>query len=160
MSDDREGEFLPYDPDAEAERKDTHVLDDEVLSNEEMLNYSQKIRKGLVSEMTRQGMPVDKDERSSLLQALRDMDQTSVNRLRLDVDKENNAGNRAAQEIVNRLYQANPYGLRARPGEERDDVPEPRLDDLPELEFTEGEKEVGLITETASDFLKRMEEDK
>lgn len=159
MSDTKEGEYLPYDPDAEEERGAEQEYDDEVLSNEEMLNFSQKIRKGLVSEMTRKGMPVDKDERTSLLQALRDMDQTSVNRLRLDVDKENNAGNRAAQEIVNRLYQANPYGLRARPGEERDTIPEPSLDELPDIEFTEGEKEVGLITETASDFLKRMEDE-
>jgi len=154
MSDDVEGEYLPYDGNAEEEQ------DDGVLSNEEMLNFSQKIRKELVSDMTRAGMPADKDERSTLLQALRDMDQTSVNRLRLDVDKENNAGNRAAQEIVNRLYQANPYGLRARPGEERDDIPEPDVGEIPEIEFSEGEKEVGLITETASDFLKRMEDEK
>lgn len=160
MSDDMEGEFLPYDPDTEEENGSARELDDEVLSNEEMLNFSQKIRKGLVSDMTRKGMPEDKDERSTLLQALRDMDQTSVNRLRLDVDKENNAGNRAAQEIVNRLYQVNPYGLRARPGEERDDIPEPEVGEIPEIEFSEGEKEVGLITETASDFLKRMDEEK
>lgn len=151
MSAELEGEYLPH------EDRNTEPVDED-LSNEGLMNFTQKIRKELVTDITRKGMPADKDERSTLLQALRDMDQTSVNRLRLDVDKENNNNNRAAQEIVNRLYQVNPYGLQAQPGHERAEIPEPNPDEIPQIEFDEGEKEIGLITETSSEFLKRMEE--
>lgn len=151
MNNELEGEYIPHE-DAE----DESVSDD--LSNEGLLNFTQKIRKELVSGMTTKGMPEDKDDRSTLLQALRDMDQTSVNRLRLDVDQENNESNRAAQEIVRRLYDVNPYGLRAKPGEERDELPIPPDSEIPEIEFDEGEKAIGLVTETADEFLKRMED--
>ena len=151
MSDAIDGEYIPNDGDHREE------VDDDVNS-ERLLDFTQRVRKELVSEITDGGIPSDKEERTMLLQALRDMDQTSVNRLRLDVDKESNESSRAAQEIVKRLYEINPYGLRVRPGNEVERVPEPNVEDLPEIEFDEGEKAIGLVTETSAEFLQRMEE--
>lgn len=147
-----EGEYLAHEDEEELEQEV-----DMDLSSENLLNYTQMVRKRLINSITRKGMPEDKDERMQLMQALRDMDQTSVNRLRLDVDKQSAENSRAAQEIIGQLYQVNPYGLRARPGEERDTVPEPDVSDLPELEFDDGEKHIGLVTESSADFMKRMD---
>ena len=151
MSDDAlDGEYIPNPGPEEAPN-------DEDLSAESLLKYSQRVRKDLVQEITRGGMPDDKGDRQVLLQALHDMDQTSVNRMKLDVDKENSANARQAQEIVDRLFGVNPYGLRARPGEERTELPAPPDDELPEVDIDEGEKEIGLQSETSKDFLERME---
>lgn len=147
-----EGEYLAHE--AEEEQEPEEEMD---LSSENLLNYTQMVRKRLVNSITKRGMPEDKDERMQLLQALRDMDQTSVNRLRLDVDKQSAENNRAAQDIISQLYRVNPYGLRARPGEERDSVPTPNVQDLPDIEFDAGEKHIGLVTETSIEFIKRMD---
>lgn len=147
-----EGEYLAQE-DQEIEEHE----DEMDLSSENLLNYTQMVRKRLINSMTKRGMPDDKDDRRVLLQALHDMDQTSVNRLRLDVDKQSADNNRAAQEIINQLYRVNPYGLEARPGEERDSIPEPNVTDLPAVEFDAGEKHIGLVTESSTDFMKRME---
>jgi hypothetical protein len=147
-----EGEYMAHEEEEEMEHED-----DMDLSSENLLNYTQMVRKRLINSITARGMPIDKDERMQLMQALRDMDQTSVNRLRLDVENKSADNNRAAQEIISQLYQVNPYGLRARPGEERDSYPEPEVKDLPDMEFDEGEKHIGLVTESSNDFIKRME---
>lgn len=152
MGEELEGEYLAH------EEEDVQEPEEEMdLSSENLLNYTQMVRKRLVNSITRRGMPEDKDERMQLLQALRDMDQTSVNRLRLDVDKQSAENNRAAQDIISQLYRVNPYGLRARPGEERDSAPTPNVSDLPEIEFDSGEKHIGLVTESSIDFIKRMD---
>ena len=74
----------------EGELIETEELPDDTeedLSSETLLTYTQRIRKSMVTGMTKDGMPVEKGEASLLLQTLHDMDQTSVNRLRLDVTK-------------------------------------------------------------------------
>lgn len=146
MSDQEPMETMP----AEAFDPDSEYLE----SPEKLLDYTQKVRKGLVNDLTRTGMPVDKDERHTLLQALRDMDGTTVNRLRLDVDRDVANNTREAQEIIKRLYQVNPQGLREQPVEgRRVDVPDA---DIPKLNFSDDEKHVGLITENSVEFMARM----
>lgn len=146
MSDQEPMETMP----AEAFDPDSEYLE----SPEKLLDYTQKVRKGLVNDLTRTGMPVDKDERHTLLQALRDMDGTTVNRLRLDVDRDVANNTREAQEIIKRLYQVNPQGLQEKPVEgRRVDVPDA---DIPKLDFSDDEKHVGLITENSVEFMARM----
>lgn len=147
----REGEYLPKRPPGD------HIEEDEDLSAEGLLRYSQGIRKNLVKDMTGKGMPEDKEERMQLLQALRDMDQTSVNRMKLDVDKEQAANGKAVQEIVERMFNVNPRGLAVAPGEEVDRLPEPNPQDIPDVDLEDGETEIGLRQESSKDFLERME---
>lgn len=111
-----EGEFIPNKPPGD------EIDSDEDLSAEGLLRYSQGVRKNLVKSMTTRGLPEDKADRQVLLQALHDMDQTSVNRLKLDVDRENTASGKAVQELVERLAQINPRGLSVTPGEEVDRI--------------------------------------
>lgn len=151
MSDAVEGEYIPNEPPGD-------IIDEsEDLSAEGLLKYSQGVRKNLVKDMTRDGIPQDKSDRQVLLQALHDMDQTSVNRLKLDVDKENAANGRLAQDLVEKLFNHNPRGLAVSPGHETDHIPAPKDDEIPDVELEEGETEIGLRQETSQDFLKRME---
>lgn len=151
MSDAVEGEYIPNEPPGD-------IIDEsEDLSAEGLLKYSQGVRKNLVKDMTRDGIPQDKSDRQVLLQALHDMDQTSVNRLKLDVDKENAANGRLAQDLVEKLFNHNPRGLAVNPGHETDRIPAPKDDEIPDVELEEGETEIGLRQETSQDFLKRME---
>lgn len=154
MSDDAyEGDYLPGEPEVPGDLID----ENEDLSAEGLLRYSQGIRKNFVKGITKAGMPADKDERMHLLQALRDMDQTSVNRMKLDVDKENAANGKTVQDIVERLFNTNPRGLAAAPGYEVDRFPEPNVSDIPEVDIEDGETEIGVRQESAKDFLSRME---
>lgn len=133
------------------------IEEDEDLSAEGLLRYSQGIRKNFVKDVTHRGMPVDKDERMQLLQALRDMDQTSVNRMKLDVDKDAAASGKAVQEIVERMFSINPRGLAVAPGYEVDRLPLPDTRDIPDIDMEDGETEIGLRQESSKDFLERME---
>jgi hypothetical protein len=149
-----DGEYLPKNPD---EGPADVVSEDEDLSAEGLLKYSQGIRKNFVKGITKTGIPQDKDERGQLLQALRDMDQTSVNRMKLDVDKENSANSKKVQEIVERMFQMNPRGLAVDPGHESHHLPEPDVRDIPDVDLEDGETEIGLRQESSKDFLNRME---
>lgn len=152
MSDDPvEGEYIPNEPPGDV------IDEEEDLSAEGLLKYSQGVRKNLVKDMTRGGLPQEKSDRQVLLQALHDMDQTSVNRLKLDVDKENAANGRLAQDLVEKLFNHNPRGLAVDPGHEVDHNPAPKEDDLPAVELEEGETEIGMRQETSKEFLERME---
>jgi hypothetical protein len=85
------------------------------------------------------------------------MDQTSVNRMKLDVDKENSANSKKVQEIVERMFQMNPRGLAVDPGHEGHHLPEPDVRDIPDVDLEDGETEIGLRQESSKDFLNRME---
>jgi hypothetical protein len=146
-----EGEFIPNKPPGD------EIDSDEDLSAEGLLRYSQGVRKNLVKSMTTRGLPEDKADRQVLLQALHDMDQTSVNRLKLDVDRENTASGKAVQELVERLAQINPRGLSVTPGEEVDRIPTPALGEIPETNVGDGETDIGVRQETSKEFLERME---
>ena len=56
------------------------------------------------------------------------------------------------------MMNQNPYGLGSRPGEEdASHNPEPDITDLPIIDINDGETSIGLVTETAKDFLERVE---
>lgn len=151
MSDIMEGDVLPKENDnTSAEPTDAE------LDNEALLRFTQKTRKQLIEAITTGGMPEDKDERVILLRALSDMDTTTINRLRHDVDKASVENDRQVQDIISRLQAVNPRGLRTK---EPMDVPEPQvsISDLPEKSFTEEEKRIGVSKETSKDFLERMD---
>lgn len=145
-----------HDPLAGPPAKAFNADDVELDAPEKLLDYTQKLRKGLVSDITARGMPEDKDDRQVLLQTLRDMDGTSINRLRLDVDKDVAANAREAQEIIKRLYDVKPHGLREHPVEGHVvNVPDA---EIPALDFTSDEKHIGVIAETSVEFMARMKD--
>lgn len=139
-----------------ASKQDLAVADDQVGS-EELLNFSQRIRKKLVIEMTDGGLPTGEDSQKMLLAALRDMDRTSVDRLKVDVDNARLQNDREVQEMVRRIHEQVPKGLASGTTIDHRPDPEPNLEELPEPDFVEGEMDVGVNTENAKAFLSRMD---
>mgnify|MGYP007057168716 CR=1 FL=1 len=149
MSEVVEGELLPH----ENESIDLGELDDDSI-----LLFTQKTRKELAIDITRRGMPVDKDERATLLQTLRDMDQTAINRKRLNVDAANSENDSMVADIVRKMYELNPRGRRVTESEVVERIITVNSSALDQYSFTDDEKKIGLPKETAKDFLERMDD--
>lgn len=151
MSDVLDGDVLPKENDVPLKEPTDAELD-----NEALMRFTQKTRKQLADAIIGDRMPTDKDDQSVLLQVLRDMDTTTINRLRHDVDKKALENDQQVQEIIARMAQINPRGLRSK---EPVNVPDPEVpvSDLPEKKFTEEEKRIGVSKETSKDFLDRMD---
>lgn len=126
----------------------------EGLDAQTLLNYSQLTRKQLVEQMTADGLPNDNKNIEMLLHTLRDMDQTSVNRSKLDIDREIMSNDKRAQELVDRIYRNNPNVLEQGGG---NGTPA-GIEKLPSYEHDEGEKQQGVVDENYQSFLKRMDE--
>lgn len=147
MSEPFEGDVLP---------KENDNAQDEELDNEALMRFTQSTRKKLADAIIGDKMPTDKDEQIVLLRVLSDMDTTTINRLRHDVDKKSLENDQQVQQIIAEMSRINPRGLRQK---EPVDVPAPEISpaDLPDKKFTEEEKRVGVSSETAKDFLERMD---
>lgn len=140
-----EGEYIPNDDDS------VELTDDQILQ------YTQKTRKQLATAIVSKGMPEDKDDRTVLLQTLRDMDHTAISRKRLDVDNANLENDAMIIDIVSKMQELNPRGRRL-----RDEDVAPRDVSVDEsalvgYEFHEEEKKLGLPKETSKEFLERMD---
>lgn len=140
-----EGEYIPNDDDS------VELTDDQILQ------YTQKTRKQLATAIVSKGMPEDKDDRTVLLQTLRDMDHTAISRKRLDVDNANLENDAMIIDIVSKMQELNPRGRRLR---DEDIIPRDVSVDESALvgyEFHEEEKKLGLPKETSKEFLERMD---
>lgn len=144
----QEGEYLPAE--AEDAPEEAPSLDSETL-----LNFTQNIRHQLATNFVKDGMPDDKESQQMLLATLRDMDQTSINRIKADIDSQALESNRKIQEIVDRLHDTMPTGLRA--GQATDHHPQVSAEELPAFDQQDGELSLGVEQETSDQFLGRME---
>lgn len=75
-------------------------------SDEESLVFTQSVRNRLIKEMTKEGIPKDKDDRYLLLAALDSMDGTTLKKAKIvSEDKKNKANSAIAQNIAQVLLQ-------------------------------------------------------
>lgn len=140
-----EGEFVEGENTPDVESVDAQSL----------LNYSQRIRRQAAHQLTQGGIPTDKDQFNMLLNVLRDMDHTSVQRSKLDIDRESLTNDRQAQEIVKQIYQSGGRSLlRSEEPVHRGSL-EP--DELPEYEPVRGETQIGVVEEDTQSFFNRMD---
>lgn len=132
---------------------------DTVMTDDEVLDYTQLLRRKFVRKFTNEGedMPKDPKEAKVLLTALSDMDRSALGKKRIKTD-ENIAQMNAqtvdsiAAEVRKTLaprYQANP----------QEDRPKPVLNEegLPPLQVGIGETEIGVASETHEAFAARYE---
>ena len=128
------------------------------FTNEQLLDYSQNLRKRFVDELTSTELPKDNEERALMLVALKDIDRTALGRIKAEISKEDVGNARLAQEIVARMLKIEPHGL----SKEEGGLPPiaPDIASLPTLHPKEVEEEghVGLIKEDSKSFLSRIDE--
>lgn len=136
---------------------DVNESDSVELTDDAILQYTQRTRKQLATAIVAKGMPEDKDDRVVLLQTLRDMDQTAINRKRLDVDNANLENDAMIIDIVSKMQELNPRGRRLRDEDVRERTVIVDTTALDGHQFSEEEKRLGLPKETSKEFLERMD---
>lgn len=144
--------------------------DGAAMSDEQIVSYTQGVRKRMVDEMTTSGIPSDKGDRMVLLAALGDMDRTAVAKMKIGSKERQGQADREAALIAERLraqYGSKPPFLAKAPEDDDDgiidgeysEVKIPQLDttDLPALELKPGETDVGISTMNYEEFMGKME---
>jgi hypothetical protein len=132
-----------------------HKLDDD-----QVLQYTQGLRKQLVTAIVEKGMPEDNKDRMVLLGALADMDRTALGNKRINKDEEIARDDRAAASILARVYETlggkNPFeqGVTIEGQARQVKLPEKLLE---VVEFVDGETDIGISSESYEDFARRTD---
>lgn len=83
--------------------------------DESVMEYTQRIRQGVVEQFTKNGLPADMEEMSTLATYLNDMDKQEVAKQKIANDEKALESDKAATEIIaamlGKLGNTNPYAL-------------------------------------------------
>lgn len=138
----------------------------------ETLNYSQGVRKRIVEHFVGEGqIPNDPKELNVVLKALGDMDKTTLMDRKNDIDQGNADTSKQVAEAMSEFIQMqqnrNPFQrstdggvVPQQPKPESLQPPSVDVEKLGDYQLVEGETEVGVINESYSEFMKRMDEQK
>lgn len=155
MSDVIEGELLP--PEEAAIQTTVEV---QTMKPEDVIDFTQSVRKTVADSIIAQGVNklIDED-RDALLRTLKDMDTTAIGVQRVAVERSGVENDKQAIAIIEQLNKQRPYGMSRPPGEEVDYEPDVSNVNLPNVEFSEEEKVVGITNNTSKDFMEKYERD-
>lgn len=127
----------------------------ETTTDDEVLNYSQRVRRGFVDNILENGYPEDIKTQSMMLSALDSMDRAALTKKRLNSDDANAEADRQAAVLISKvaaqLGGRDPFAVE-QPVErvlEVDDT------ELPAVSLAPGETEIGLSNLTYEDFSKQ-----
>lgn len=120
---------------------------------ESALDYTQGLRKRLVDEMTKESLPIDKDNRLLLLSSLNDIDKQVLMLKKIASDEKTADTDRKVALMIAKYNTKATRDQFAGNGEGV--IPEPNLDPLSPLE---GETEIGLSSEDVTAFLTKFED--
>lgn len=141
------------------------------MSDDQIVDFTQGVRKQLVDDMTERGtaMPKEKGDRIVLLAALADMDRTAVAKMKIGSKERQGAADREAALIAARLHSQygskSPFAIQ-RSSDDEDvidgeyaEIRAPELDTtaLPALEIKPGETDIGISTTNYEQFMGKME---
>ena len=131
------------------------VIDPSTMTEDDVLLYTRAQRMALANELTKDGVPTDKDNAGILLHALDGLDKASLTKLRILADEKANkqSANNAAliaevlSKVGNSAYQMS--------GVSRNDTSLP--DDIPNPEIVEGELETNPTQVDYDTFMKQFD---
>lgn len=128
----------------------------EHLSDDDVLRFSQGIRKDLVTDMTKGGLPEDNKDRAMLLTALADMDRVAISNKRIGSQEKANGSNllvaMAMAKLTENLGGKNPFETDVTPGRTLD----ADLEKIPDVETVEGEMHIGAEDNCYEEFMKKF----
>jgi len=136
------------------------AVDSPDLGYEGTLRYTQRVRKKVVEEFTNNGtvVPRDTKEVGVLLKALDGMDRTALDERKNTIDQGNaDTSKRVADALhvfIKEQKNTNPF--KRDPNNPHGVIPQIDKTLLGEFEIKPGEKEIGISTESADNFLDRM----
>lgn len=127
---------------------------------ESTLEFTQRVRREMIEDMTKGGLPDDNKERVTLLHALSDMDGQELNKQKIDAKSASNDNERMALDILNGLMTGqarniNPFLKQA--AADGPAVTRPALPNLDVVDFQPlpGETDVGLASQDLPAFARR-----
>lgn len=127
-------------------------VENEVLDDDKILNENQKIRKEIITTITKYGIPEDKDSQYVLLTTLKDMDKQVVDKKRLSIDDKNSNIALTVAKAVNTITELFEH---EDPFKRQSNGVVPILDKekVPEYTPALGEMEQGISNETYENFM-------
>lgn len=133
------------------------------MNHADLLERSQNLKLTLIEKLTNNGtvIPTDKEGAELLLKALHQLDATTLGDKRLTIDETANESSKQVNDAWLKLMRqgGNNDPFLAQPGDVIPTAPPTvSLSDLPSRPIIEGEGEIGVISETADDFVRRMEQ--
>lgn len=124
----------------------------EFLTDDQLLEHNQRLRKKIADTITKNGVPEDGDSQYVLLTTLKDMDKQIIDKKRVAIDDKNaNVANIVAEAVIkisNVFDNVDPFkrvSAAAPPVIEHDKIPE--------YEPVNGEMDIGIVTETFDEFM-------
>lgn len=139
---------------------DTLPVMRELITEDDQLSYTQRMRHRMIEEMTDYGktVPSDNKDRNTMLAALADMDKQTLGLKKIGSKEKMSAADREAASLLARML--NRMGGQDLLSSEVDETRAvPSLDEitLAPLEVVPGETDIGTITEDYDSFIARME---
>ena len=126
------------------------------MTEDEVLQYTQTIRKDLVDNIIEGGVPTDNETRYALLTTLGDMDKQAMGNKKIAASLVGSESDRLVANALimlgNQLQGRNPYEK-----EVGGEIPAVDFTMLPAIEMTPGEDEQGISSEKYDEFMGRME---
>lgn len=133
------------------------VVQPNEMSDDEILNYTQGIRKQFIEHVTSEGFPSKPREQEVFLSALADMDRVATNNKRIGASERASA---ADMMVAQTIMQVTEHFGAANPFERGGSMVNGPLIDparLPEPEPVPGETDVGISGEKYDEFIERVE---
>ncbi len=131
---------------------------------EETLAYSQGIRRTVVDHYMQKGVPHDPKDVETVLKALKDMDGTAINDRKNSIEQNAADSSKevatALRDMVMMQQNRNPFEREPDGSVREVPVPQANPEKLGDHELVAGEEEIGVVAETSSDFMKRMERER
>ena len=135
---------------------------DNVLTDDDILAFTQRKRKELVNHITSEGMPSDPKDRATLLQALSDMDTTAVNNKKLGAQQKTAEADRVASMAIERFFDSmgnrNPFKGNAEGIDPATVVRSVDENQLPSPDAAPGETDTGISNENYESFMGRFDQ--
>lgn len=127
----------------------------------ENLQFSQSIRRRIAEQLTAENIPSDHKDMDILLRTLKDMDQTTLNERKNQID-ESSAGSAktiadAMNELVKMNLNTNPFQRNPDGSVDESYIPKIDASKLGDHNLVPGETEIGTVIETSNEFITRME---
>jgi hypothetical protein len=124
------------------------------MSDDDVLDYVQSQRKRVADQLTKEGIPEDRDTLEVLLSTLDGLGRTALGKKKVKSEENGNKNTMAAIEAMAMLGKQfgndNPFLKGANPGLVIEQQVE--IDKLPKITTVDGEKDIGISANTYDDF--------
>jgi hypothetical protein len=146
-------EVLPAVKQAPLDVDEEHALP----SEDSILGFVHNTRKRMVKQLTRQGIPEDRDQQAVLLATLKDMSHDAMGRKKIASEERGNANNAASAAIIAKLLTTMPTNVLQGAQPPAADYQPPQLGaEIPRPTLVEGETATHIPQQSYATFMEKF----